>query len=91
MYQACMKNGVERNFEREECNQMDSPHPEKQVPNEDISNPQKGSLGYHRYSRQISALSLILVSSSRITWALNSGVNVRRFGMAFPLSWTDST
>ena len=31
------------------------------------------------YSRQMSALSLMPVSSSRTIWALNSGVNVRRF------------
>ena len=34
---------------------------------------------------------MIPVSSSRTTWALNSGVNVRRFDIVIPLSWTDST
>jgi tetratricopeptide (TPR) repeat protein len=40
--------------------------------------------GLSRYSRQISALSLMPVSSSSTTWALNSGVNARRFDIVFP-------
>ena len=50
------------------------------------SRQRKKTCGRSRYSRQISALSLIPESSSSTTCALNSGVNVRRFDIVFPLS-----
>ena len=42
-------------------------------------------------SRQISATVLTPVSSSITRRALNSGLNVRRLAIVFPLSWTDCT
>ena len=47
--------------------------------------------GFSRYSRQTSAFVFSPVSSSNTTWALNSGVNFRRFAISSPFPKLDST